>query len=90
MCVIETTTAGREYKVRDMAQADFGCVSRVDGDSRSRSRCRPDRASAGGGERSARAIGRRRDRGNARVVGESVRGKLFTRTRGRAGGGARA
>jgi len=26
MCVVETSTAGREYKVRDMAQADFGCV----------------------------------------------------------------
>jgi len=24
MCVIETSSAGREYKVRDMAQADFG------------------------------------------------------------------
>jgi len=38
MCVIETTTAGREYKVRDMAQADFGCVRRVDDVSRARSR----------------------------------------------------
>jgi hypothetical protein len=26
MCVVETSSAGREYKVRDMAQADFGCV----------------------------------------------------------------
>jgi hypothetical protein len=24
MCVIETSTAGRDYKVKDMAQADFG------------------------------------------------------------------
>jgi len=29
MCVVETSTAGREYKVRDMAQADFGCVRRA-------------------------------------------------------------
>ena len=28
MCVIETSSAGREYKVRDMAQADFGYVRR--------------------------------------------------------------
>ena len=26
MCVVETSSAGREYKVRDMAQADFGYV----------------------------------------------------------------
>jgi hypothetical protein len=26
MCVVETVN-GREYKVRDMAMADFGCVS---------------------------------------------------------------
>ena len=28
MCVVETSTAGREYKVRDMAQADFGYARR--------------------------------------------------------------
>ena len=27
MCVVKTSSAGREYKVRDMAQADFGYVS---------------------------------------------------------------
>lgn len=47
MCVIETSSAGREYKVRDMAQADFGYVrrssrrvawrrGRTDGDSKAR------------------------------------------------------
>lgn len=30
MCVVETSSAGREYKVRDMAQADFGCVRCAD------------------------------------------------------------
>jgi len=30
MCVIETSSAGREYKVRDMAQADFGCARCAD------------------------------------------------------------
>jgi hypothetical protein len=38
MCVIETSTAGREYKVRDMAQADFGCA-RLDATRRDATRC---------------------------------------------------
>jgi hypothetical protein len=62
MCVIETSTAGREYKVRDMAQADFGCVARAtrstrDRDARDAMRCAM--AAASDRDATARAMGPR-------------------------------
>ena len=84
MCVVETSSAGREYKVRDMAQADFGCVFHTCFHSLARSFARAT---------FAEPIGWTRARGRARPAACEIRlalrgwGDLVTTARGRDGDG---